>query len=145
MWKCHKCGDEQTDDKAEFCRECGYWNISGIPTNQEAIEATRRGIPKFASLEELATEPPKEKVSLAGRVGEGVGEGIVEIVFCVVVSAILIPFGRFLYAPGMKILATWFGGYGLYPSIGFILASAFIFWRVFHRDSSEGKGLGLGS
>ncbi len=129
MWKCGKCGEEHTDDKNEFCSKCGFENTVATMTKEEAVAAIRRGIPKFASLEELTLEPPTEKESLTERLGNEVAETI----FTVIIVAVAVPLLRFV-----------FGGYGLYASVGFIvLASAFIFWRIFHRDPSDGKGLDL--
>jgi hypothetical protein len=131
MWICVKCGEEHNSDSHKYCWHCGYRNINAVITREESIEVTRRGVPKFASIEELAPEPPKQEESLK----EKLGGGLADVIIGAILTAVVVP-----------ILRSVFRGYGIYFSVAFIiLIVGIIFWRVFHRDSSEGKGLGLGS
>lgn len=115
MWKCVNCS-AQINDSSKFCWKCGTRNA-------------QRGIPRFASLEELIPEPPKNKERLTVKVAGSIVESILGIIASVVI---------------VQILRMVYGAYGLYLSISFIVAIVlFMVWRVFSPNPRDGKGLGL--
>jgi Flp pilus assembly protein TadB len=126
MWRCLNC-KSQIDDSHAFCWQCGKQRAPQPETKTEPTQQS--AAPNFASLEQLAPEPPSHRWIFRRGLR-------IRLLWYVV---LLVIFGLF------KILASqFFGTYGLYIFVvSAFVALIVILWRFFRRDKSEGVGLKL--